>query len=103
METDASDNAICASLNQQNQPVSFYYQILTKNERYHSSVEKQAITVMEAICKWAEFLCGRHFTVITDQQSVAFIYSAKDHSKIMSNKILRWLIELCEYDFDIVY
>ena len=46
--------------------------MLTENERHHSSVEKEATAIVEAIRKWTEFLCGRHFTVITDQQSVAY-------------------------------
>ena len=77
--------------------------MLTKNEQHHSSVEKEATAIVEAIRKWTEFLCGRHFTVITDQQSVAYMYNSKNHSKIKNNKILQWQMELSEYDFDIVY
>ena len=29
--------------------------------------------------------------------------SVKNNSKIKNNKILRWLMELSEYDFDIIY
>ena len=103
VETDASDNAISASLNQHDRPVAFFSRMLTKNERHHSSVEKEATAIVEAIRKWTEFLCGRHFTVITDQQSVAYMYNSKNHSKIKNNKILRWRMELSEYDFDIIY
>ena len=31
------------------------------------------------------------------------MYGAKNHSKIKNNKILRWRMELSEYDFDIIY
>ena len=41
VETDASDNAISASLNQHDRPVAFFSRMLTKNERHHSSVEKE--------------------------------------------------------------
>ena len=75
VETDASDNAISASLNELDRPVSFFFRMLTKNERHHSSVEKEATAIVKAIRKWTEFSCGRHFTVITDQQSVAYTYA----------------------------
>ena len=70
----------------------------------HVSVEKEASAIMKAVRKWAQFVSGRHFTVITDQQSVSFMYSARNHGKIKNNEILRWRMELSEFDFNnIVY
>ena len=40
IETDASKNAISASLNQQNRPIAFFSRMLNKSKVYHSSVEK---------------------------------------------------------------
>ena len=102
METDASNNATCALLNQRNQSVTFFFRMLNKNERHHSSVEKETTAIVEAIYKWTEFLCGRHVILITYQQAVAFMYSAKNHSKIKNNKILQSRTKLSEYDFDII-
>ena len=86
VETDASDNAISASLNQRDRPVAFFSRMLTKKKRHHSSVEKEATAIVEAIPNWTESLCGRHFTVITDQQSVTYMYNSKNPSKIKNNK-----------------
>ena len=61
------------------------------------------LAIVEAVRKWAKFLSGRHFTVITDQQSVSFMYSARNHGKIKNNKILRWRMELSEFDLNIAY
>ena len=103
IETDASENAISASLNQENRPVAFFSRKLNKNKISHSSVEKEASAIVEAVRKWAQFLSGRHFTVITHQQSVSFMYSARNHGKIKSNKILRWRMKLSEFGFNIFY
>ena len=66
IETDASDNAVSATLNQENCPVAFYSRMLNKSEKCHSSIEKEACAIVEAAKKWEHFLSGRHFKIITD-------------------------------------
>ena len=63
LETDASDNAISATLNQQGQPVTVFSSTLNKCELHKPSVEKEACSIVEAIRKWAHLLGGRPFTV----------------------------------------
>ena len=70
---------------------------------HHSSVEKEASAIVEAVRKWAHFLSGRHFTIITDQKSVSYMYSSTNYGKIKNEKIMRWRMLLSEFDFDIVY
>ena len=52
-----------------------------------------------------EFLrsLGSQFTVITDQQSVSFMFGKLNHGKIKNDKITRWRIELSPYAFDIIH
>ena len=103
LETDASDNAISATLNQQDRPVAFFSRTLTSNERRHVSVEKEALAIVEAVRKWAHLLTGRRFKIVTDQRSVAFMYDNNNHGKIKNDKVLRWRMELSEFAFDIAY
>jgi len=71
VETDASENAISASLNKGKRPVSFFTRMLIKCELRQSSVEKEASAIVEAVRKWTHYLMGRKLTIVTDQRSVA--------------------------------
>ena len=103
VEKDASNVAFSATLNQNNRPVAFFSRSLTKSELQHSSVEKEAAAIVEAVRKWSHFLAARRFKLITDQRSIAFMFDGKNHGKIKNAKILRWRIELSQFDYEIVY
>jgi len=103
IETDASEFALAATLTQNNRPVAFYSRMLHGSELKHSAVEKEASAIIEAVRKWKHYLTGRHFTLITDQKSVSYMFDKKHHGKIKNDKIMRWRIELSTYDFDILY
>ncbi|XP_028405758.1 uncharacterized protein LOC114528328 [Dendronephthya gigantea] len=102
-ETDASVFALSATLNQNSRPVAFFLRTLSGSELKHSSVEKEAAAIVEAVRKWRHCLTGKHFTLITDQKSVPYMFDTKRRSKIKNNKIMRWRLELSTYYFDIVY
>ena len=103
LETDASDYAIGATLCQSTRPIAFFSRTLNSSERNHHSVEKEAYAIVEAIRKWKHYLLGSPFTVITDQQSVSFMFGLLNHGKIKNDKITRWRIELSPYAFDIMH
>ena len=103
VETDASDHAIAATLSQNSRPVAFFSRTLNNSERRHFSVEKEAYNIVEALRKWRHYLIGRHFQLITDQRSVAFMFNGRQTGKIKNEKIMRWRLELSSYNYDIVY
>ncbi|XP_052754766.1 uncharacterized protein LOC128201532 [Galleria mellonella] len=103
VETDASDHALAATLSQNGRPVAFFSRSLTDSERNHSSIEKEASAIVESLRKWRHHLIGKHFLLITDQQSVSFMFNQKHTSKIKNEKIERWRLELSCFKFDIVY
>jgi len=74
VETDASDYAIAAILSQGGRPVAYMSRSLNKCEQKYSAVEKEASAIIEATRKWSQFLKGRHFTFVTDQRSVVFVF-----------------------------
>jgi len=73
LETDASENAISAMLNQKDRPVAFFSRTQNSNERRHANVEKEALAIVEAVKKWAHLLTGLYFKIVTDQRLGAFM------------------------------
>ena len=101
LETDASDFAIAAVLNQSNRPVAFFSRSLQPSEIKHSSVEKEAQAIVEAVRYWRHYLTGAHFTLKTDQKSVSYMFDKQHQGKIKNEKISRWRLELSCYSYDI--
>ena len=103
VETDASDFAIGATLNQDGRPIAFFSRTLNKSECGLHPVEKEAYAIVESLDEWKHFLLGHHFKLITDQRSVAFMFDQKNHGKIKNDKIARWRLKLSNFKFDTVY
>ena len=61
--------------------------MLTGSERFYPSIEKEASAVVEATRKWRHLLAGKHFTIITDQNVVAFTFDSRKRPKIKNDKI----------------
>ncbi len=77
IETDASDFATAATLNQAGRPVAFFPCTLQGPERRHASVEKEEQAIIETVRHWKHYLTGRHFSLKTDQRSVAYMFDRK--------------------------
>lgn len=103
VECDASDTVISASLNQNGRPVAFMSKTLSKSEKWYPAVEKEALAIIEAVRKWNHLLSHQHFTLITDQRSVSYMFDNRRRTKIKNNKIQTWRMELAEFSYTVNY
>ena len=104
VETDASENALGGTLTQQGRPVAFFSRVLTPTERHQSIVEREACAIVECLRRWRHLLHSvPHFNVVTDQQSVSFLFNPHQASKIKNEKLTRWRLELSDFHFSISY
>lgn len=100
--TDASDYAIGAVLSQMQdgveRPIAFASRTLNDTEGRWSTTEKEALAIIWATRKFKPYLYGGQFTLITDHKPLTFIKTSTGNSKI-----LRWRLELEEFEYDITY
>ena len=94
VETNASDFAIAATLNQNERPVAFHARTMSLTERKHSAIQKEAYAIVEALRKWRHLLIGKHFNLVPDQRSLSFMFDLKHPSKVKNDKIQHWRLEL---------
>ena len=94
IETDASDVSLATT---------FFSTTLNGSELKSPAIEKEAAAIIKAMRRWEHYLTGKHFTFTTDQKSVAFVFNKTHGSEIKNDEIMRWRIELSNYDFDIKY
>ena len=64
-------------------------------------VEKEAYAIVECVRKWRDFIAGKHFTIVTDQRAVSFMFKPANRGKIKNDKIIRWKMELLPFSYDI--
>ena len=76
-------------------PIAFISKAFNDTEKRWPTVEQEMFAIYFAIKQLKCYLLGHHFVVLTDHKNLLSLY------KLQSSKIIRWRLELGEFDFAI--
>lgn len=83
-------------------PIAFGSRTLTQAERNYSQIDREALAIIYGIKKFHYYLYGRKFILYTDNQPLCHILgSRKGLPSLAAARILRWAIELADYNFEV--
>ena len=80
-------------------PAAFHSRKLTPAQNNYPTHQQEALAIVEAMDSFAHLLLHRHFTVVTDHESLTKLMTQKN----LSQRQQRWLTYISRYDFKIEY
>ena len=103
VHADASGYATGAMLMQEHEggmrPIAFLSKKMSSAETRYPVHEQELLAILNALRAWRHYLSGRHFTVLSDHQSLQYV----ETSAMATPRQLRWASWLAEFDFTIKY
>lgn len=85
-------------------PIAFASRMLTQTESRYSQIDKEALSIIWAVKKFDLYLKGRSFTLVTDHKPLISIFNpSKAVSSIYADRMARWALILCNYQYSIKY
>jgi hypothetical protein len=101
LTTDATNEALGAVLSQgdigRDLHVGYASRTLGKAELNYPTVEKELLTIVWECKYFMQYLLGRNFSVVADHRPLVWIFNVK------CSILLRWRLQLKEYEYNIVY
>src|SRR5664279_1626082 len=80
-------------------PICFYSKKLDVHQQNYSTVEKEALGLVLAVRAFSVYFGSSPVTVYTDHNPLVFLHKMCNHNQ----KLLRWSIELQQYNLNIVH
>ena len=106
MTADASTNGLGFVLShdvEQREVVWLGSRVFQPAEAHYSNIEREALSIVEAVKYFHKFICGRHFTIISDHRLLKYIFNANTVSERISARLQRWAITLRAYDYKLQF
>jgi len=103
LTTDASNRGLGAVQSQgpvgKDLPVAYASRSLNSAETNYTTSEKELLAIVRATKYFGPYLYGRRFKVVSDHKPLVWIMNVKDPG----SRLMRWRIQLTEYDYEIVH
>ena len=85
-------------------PIAYGSRALTKAERNHAQIEREAAAIIFGIKKFHSYIFGRKFILITDHKPLSTIFSPKSSLPTLAAARLQiWAIILSAYQYDVEF
>jgi len=102
LRTDASGFGIGAVLLQDQgaglQPICYFSRLMNQHERNYP-ISEECLAIVFAVNKLKQYLMGIHFEIETDHCALCWIRAKSN----LSGRLLRWSLNLMQYDYDVKY
>ena len=89
--TDASDKQLGAVISQNNKPIAFFSQRLTKPQRNYTTTEKELLSIVECLKQFCNILFGYEIHVHSDHKNLVYEATMSE-----SQQVMRWRLLLKE-------
>lgn len=104
--TDASEENVGAVLMQEVEkgcwkPVAYVSRTLSVAEKNYTVTEKECLAIIFALKKLRVYLIGIKFILQTDHRALQFLFN--ETKSTTPQRIMRWIIQLSEFDFEVTY
>lgn len=85
-------------------PIAFASRTLTSTEKKYANIDREGLAILFGVRKFHQYVYGRGFTLITDHKPLQRIFGeSRDLPKVLNNRLIRWALELNQYDYQIEY
>ncbi|KAL1446335.1 hypothetical protein WDU94_012228 [Cyamophila willieti] len=108
LATDASPYGIAAvlshTIDNTEHPIAYASRSLTSSEQNYSQLDREALALVFGVTHFYNYLYGKHFTLITDNQPLTRIFHPnKSLPQMTSARLLRYASFLSGFDYTVQF